>query len=410
MNPRVNAARSAPERRVAFILPEFPNLTGTFYMNEIAEVRKQMKACVLAIQRGEQTQDVSDALLKDACFLEEGEKSVFVDHLVAAARRPLGYVRALVLALRGRRFGMLKRFRLMPFWARYLTRCGYTIMHAHFADLATEAAMMLARLTGIPFSFSAHAYDIYIDPRWMRRKVREAKFVLTCTEYNRQYMLEHLIRSEDGPLYRQYHGLDVTKFQPSERPARKKGDEMTLLSIGRMVEKKGMIYLVRACALLADRGVNFRLIMVGEGPLRKELEACVREMGLQDRATFPGALRHEQLVPVYQESDCYVLPCVVLPNGDRDGIPNTIAEAMCMEVPVVSTRISGIPEFLRDGETGLAVDEHSAPAVAEAVTRLYEDPELAGRLAKAAHAQILDEFDVAKNSMMLVRLFRGEAP
>jgi len=410
MNPLLDPSRDVAERRVAFILPEFPNLTGTFYMNEIAEVRKHMKACVLAIRRGEQTQDVSDALLEDACFLEEGEKSLFTDHLVAAARRPLGYVRALVLALRGRRFGMLKRFRLMPFWARYLTRRGYTIMHAHFADLATEAAMMLTRLTGIPFSFSAHAYDIYIDPRWMRRKVREAKFVLTCTEYNRQYMLEHLIEPEDGPLYRQYHGLDVTKFEPKGRPPRKKGDGMTLLTIGRMVEKKGMIYVVRACALLAEKGMDFNLVMVGDGPLRDDLRACVRELGLEDRVTFPGPLRHEQLVPVYQESDCYVLPCVVLPNGDRDGIPNTIAEAMCMEVPVISTRISGIPELLRDGETGLAVDGHSAEAVADAITRFYEDPELAGRLAKAAHEQILDVFDVAKNSMMLVRLFRGEAP
>lgn len=410
MNPRLDRSRRALEHRVAFILPEFPNLTGTFYMNEIAEVRKHMKVCVLAIRRGRQTQDVSDALLEDACFLDEGEGSVVADHLAAALRRPLGYLRGLLLALRGRRFGMLKRFRLMPFWARYLRRHAYTIMHAHFADLATEAAMMLNRLTGIPFSFSAHAYDIYIDPRWMREKVRAAQFVLTCTEYNRRYMLEHLVDPEDGPLYRQYHGLDVRKFEPKPRPLRKRGDRMTLLTIGRMVDKKGMIYVVDACALLAARGVDFRLMMVGDGPLREGLEDRVRELGLEGRVTFPGALRHEELVPVYQESDCFVLPCVVLANGDRDGIPNTIAEAMCMEVPVVSTRISGIPELLRDGETGLAADEHSAEAVADAVTRLYEDPELARRLAKAAHEQILDIFDVAKNSMMLVRLFRGEAP
>ena len=403
-------SRTPAAAKVAFILPTFPNLTGTFYMNEIVQVRRYMPVGILALAHGEDASDVSDALAGNVSYLDDGARSILRDHVAAVVRRPVGYVKALLLAMRGRRFGMLKRFVLLPHWARYVRENGSTIIHAHFADHATEAAMMLSLLSGIPYAFSAHAFDIFIAPHWMKKKTRDAKFVVTCTEYNRRYMLARHVAAEDGPVITQLHGLDTEKFAPKPRRTREGGEVLNILSIGRMVPKKGMAYLVRACRLLSDRGINYHLDLVGDGPLREDLETLVRQLGIEDRVSFPGALRHEQIIPLYQAAHCYALPCIVLPNGDRDGIPNTIAEAMCMALPVVSTLISGIPEVLTDGETGLAVREHDVEKLADAIERLYDDPGLCRRLGEAAHRVIVDVFDVRKNSLTLVRLFGGPLP
>ena len=395
--------------KVAFILPTFPNLTGTFYMNEIAEVRKHMPIGILALARGEETQDVWETLAGEVSYLDEQRGSTALADARAALRRPLGYVWALISAVRGRRYGMLKRFVKLASWAKLLSEGGYTIIHGHFADYATEAAMTLSAMTGIPFSFTAHAYDIFLSPRWMRRKIRAAQFVVTCTEYNRRYMLEHFVRSGEGGIHTVYHGLVTEKFRAEERAPRGPDDAFTILSIGRMVEKKGMGYLVQSLGILAKTRLALRLVLVGDGPERRGLEDLVEELGLEDVVTFAGSLRHEGIIPLYQQAHCYVLPCIVTESGDRDGIPNTIAEAMSMELPVVSTAVSGIPELVRDGETGLVVGERDVEGLADAIARLAADAALCERLGRNARRLIEEVFDVSKNSLTLVKLFGGES-
>ena len=391
----------------AFILPSFPNLTGTFYVNEIVEVGKRVGTMVLALERGKESQTGMELLADRVTYLDEGPSGCYgllVTHAGAFVRRPIGYLRAAVWAMHGREYGMLKRFRRLPVWAARMREAKATHIHAHFADYATEAALMLSLLTGVPFSFTAHAYDIFVAPRLMTEKICEARFVVTCTQYNRQYILERFWKGPQEKVICLYHGIYLDRFAP---PMRRAGGAFKILCVGRMVEKKGMPFLLKACSILMKAKVEFELTLVGDGPQRPELEALSSELGLGRHVTFTGALRHEELIPLYRSADCFCLPSFQTETGDRDGIPNVVPEAMSMELPVISTDVSGIPELLEDGVTGMVVPQKSVEPIAACLKKLARDPELRRRLGQNARTRIVEVFDVRKTGETLANLFVG---
>jgi glycosyltransferase involved in cell wall biosynthesis len=175
--------------------------------------------------------------------------------------------------------------------------------------------------------------------------------------------------------------------------------------VAQLWERKGLEDLVRACRVLADRGIAASCRIVGEGPLRGRLEQLIAALDLSDRVVLTGALRHPEVVALLGQARAFVLPCVVAPDGDRDGIPNVILEAMASGLPVISTPVSGIPEVVRDGETGFLVPEHDPTAVADAAARLIADPELASRLGAAGRAFVREEFDLDRNVERLLSRF-----
>ena len=185
-----------------------------------------------------------------------------------------------------------------------------------------------------------------------------------------------------------------------------------ILSVAQLTERKGLRHLVDACRLLVDRGRSFRCEIVGDGPLRAMLQQQVEALGIGEQVRLSGPLPYPEVVERYRHATAFVLPCIVAPDGDRDGIPNVILEAMAAAVPVVSTPVSGIPEVLRDGETGLVVPEGDARAVADAIERLIDDPPLGTQLGAAARAFVRSEFDLDRNIARLVDRFRslGSAP
>jgi colanic acid/amylovoran biosynthesis glycosyltransferase len=273
-------------------------------------------------------------------------------------------------------------------------------IHAHFVDRAALVALVAGRLLDAPFSATAHANDIYVDPVLLPEKLSEATFVVTCTRFNQ----EHLASIPGGGSVRCiYHGVEVGRLRADRSGAPR--SRPLVLSIGQLKEKKGFRYLIEACRILSDRGIDFDCQIVGDGPLRADLAAQIATSSLGDHVRLTGALPHDRVLELFDESAVFALACVTGANGDRDGIPNVILEAMAKEVPVVSTRHSGIPEAVEDGESGLLVPTGDAAALADALEQLLGDPAMRERLGRRGRAVVEERFDVDRNARALLEGF-----
>jgi glycosyltransferase involved in cell wall biosynthesis len=278
-------------------------------------------------------------------------------------------------------------------------------LHAPFASDACTIARLAARFAGVPYSFTARAKDIFHDsvrPDDLREKLRDAAGVITISEFHLDYL-----RRTYGPLaahvQRVYNGLDLEEFRylsPQDRPP-------VILAVGRLVEKKGFADLLEACALLARQGRSFRCRIIGAGTLRPNLQEQIDRLGLQGRAKLVGPLPQGEVIDEMQRAAVLAMPCVVGADGDRDGLPNVIQEALALGTPVVTTDVTGIPEVVRDGDTGLQVPQRDPAALARAIDRLLADPDLRVRLAAGGRRLIAAEFDIHRNTERRRAMFRA---
>jgi len=285
-------------------------------------------------------------------------------------------------------------------------------LHAHFAHGTTTVTWLCAEITGLPFSFTGHAKDIYspsLNPAGLlRRKLLAARFAVTCTEANARHLKAI---APEAVVHRVYHGLnaDFSRLMGEERPAAAPGPngKLRLLGVGRLVAKKGFDVVVDACGELDRRGVPFEAVIVGpDDDAGPKLRARIAELGLEGRIRLEGQMSQAELYAEYRRASAFCLPCRILDNGDRDGIPNVLAEAMAAGTPVVTTPISGIPEIVRDGVNGLLVEPDDPGAVADAVVRLREDGDLARRISGEARATVARELDGERLAGTLQTLFR----
>jgi glycosyltransferase involved in cell wall biosynthesis len=403
--------------RVAYLLKRFPRLSETFILHEILELERQglnlrvyslLHPAEPVVHRG------VARVQAPVRYVPEGPAAAVLRHHAAVLwRTPLRYLGVVTYILgRRRSLAALKHFGRAGWLAVELERDGITHLHAHFAHGPASVAHFVHLLTGMPYSFTAHAKDIYTSPPdLLAVKMRAARFVVTCTDYNLQYLSEIDSELPERHVKRIYHGVDLSKFRPPDHlpGARILEATPTILAVGRLVEKKGFPYLVEAFRLLIDRGYNVQLRIVGSGEQKASLERQIREPGLAGRAKLLGARAQDDLIDLYREATLFVLPCIVTENGDRDGIPNVLVEAMCLALPVVSTNISGIPELVVDGETGLLVPPRDPEALAAAMARLLDDPALRQTLAERGMCRVSEEFDLAANAARLRALLMERA-
>jgi glycosyltransferase involved in cell wall biosynthesis len=291
--------------------------------------------------------------------------------------------------------------------ARQATQRGIRHLHAHFATEATTVARIAAAFAGISYSFTAHAKDIYHQgAEWedRRRKLHDASAVVTVSSFNYRYLHETFGAAANG-VQRVYNGLLLDEFpysDPRERPP-------IVVAVGRLVEKKGFIYLIDACALLANQGLDFQCWIVGHGECEKQLQARIVERGLTKSVMLLGPRPQAEVIRLVREAAVMAAPCVVGDDGNRDGLPTVLVEAMALGTPCVSTDVTGIPEIIHDGVTGFLVAQHDAPALAAAIARLLGDPQLRSRLARRARTLIEEHFDVHRNTAEMRRLFAAAA-
>ena len=335
-------------------------------------------------------------------------------NLLLVRQNPRIYLETLKTALRRfrrtRRPATFKHFLQAGYLAqRLLPGSGVCHLHAHFAHSPASVALFSAQLSGLDFSFTAHAKDIYTsDPAQLREKLTLAKFVVTCTEYNRRY-LKNLTDGDGTPIYRVYHGIDTGLFS---RPSgvRSSTAPYRLLTVARLTAKKGLKTVYRCVRWLCDNGYDVRHTLIGDGEERGITLKLIDSLALTDVARWCGTQPHEVVLDHYRKADVFVLGCEVAANGDRDGIPNVLLESMAMGVPVVATSISAIPELVQDGETGLLVPPGDPEKLARAVARLLTENHLREEIIRKAHERVLRYFDNRQHIRQLADIYCSELP
>lgn len=417
MNPDVSNLRPEVDQRytIGYIVKAWPRLSETFILNEIISLEQRgVRIRIFSVKQA----DTGPAHSKVAQVRAEvtylafwpNWKRTIPANLRLFFRQPMRYLRGLFEAtkanvIRHHRFAVPWHFLEAAYLTDMLFRSPADHLHAHFASTPSLIALFTYRLSGIPYTFTAHAKDIYVtDQDVFRTKLEEARAVVTCTEYNRCYLMKQFGRLADHKVHCIYHGLDISQFTFTLSRKHEAG-EPVILSVARLVEKKGLEDLITAADILGRRGRAFKVEIIGSGPLRNSLKGQVQRLGLTDRVRLTGAQAHDVVCLAYRRASVFVLPCVVAANGDRDGIPNVLLEAMASGVPVVSTPVSGIPEVIESGVNGLLVAPRDARSLADAIERLLASRELSEGLACAARKKLESSFSLEASADQLLDVF-----
>lgn len=426
--------------KIGYILKGYPRTSETFITNEIRLLEKMgVGLCIFSVKKleGEQNhamvKDITAPLtyLPQADPLSEARFSTWLidnvpkfsaSHRQLFKKKPLAYLKVLLECL-AMSFQYRHHFFELPrsVFIKEFLQAGYIAnatleapdiqhLHAHFCHGSTTIAMFASEITGIPFSFTAHAKDIYLKElnpgKLLQRKMRRAEFLVTCTGANEEHLQK--LAPKGTKIHKIYHGLDTQLFANNGQAAPKMNADgiPVILSVGRLVEKKGFNYLIQACAILKKRGHRFRCQIVGGGDdYTNTLIQMTKDLELEETVSLSGAVTQEALRDIYQQATVFALPCLVVGNGDRDGIPNVLVEAMAMRVPVISTNISGIPELIDHNVNGLLVPEKNALAMADAIEQLLINPGLRQQLGDAGRVRVCKDFDSQVTTLDLKELF-----
>jgi glycosyltransferase involved in cell wall biosynthesis len=395
---------AAPPRRVGYVLKMYPRFSETFVVTELVSMQSlgldlevfslrlpvdgrfhaslaELRAPVTYLRHGSLRGADAWALL-GAARQTVPELDDHLDELFAAAVTDALQAVELAVAVRER---------------------GITHLHAHFASVATTVARLAALLTGITYSVTVHAKDVFheeVEAADLRRKLADARAVVTVSDFN----VAHL-RAAHGDaaarVRRVYNGLDLRGFPYSDP-----GDRRPVVAaVGRLVEKKGFADLLDAVAILVASGRKVAVELIGSGPLADDLGEQRDLLGLADVVRLRGPLPQDEVSRVVAEAACLAAPCVVGVDGNRDGLPTVLLEAMALGTPAVATPVTGIPEVVRDGETGLLVPERDPRALAAAIGRLLDDATLRSRLAAAARGLVEAEFDTTRQAARVAECF-----
>ncbi len=394
--------------RVGYVLERFPSLYQTYVLDEMLELeRLGFQLVVYAMgtsPRGAAVHERVAALQAPVIVAPSFRRSPF-SYLKGAQswfRHPQAALPRLAKSALGpRRRTAIQSLLRAAYLASSARQQGIGHFHAHFATGANVVAWQLGQLLDRPFSFTVHAADLFARPVLLCESLRASRFVVTVSQYHREFISHVCGGSSNGKVQVIHAGIRPGAFR-TERPAR--SGHPRLLTVGRLVKKKGHRYLIEALAQLGAEGYDFEGVIVGEGPERSHLALLIDRLGLAGRIHLLGALPSDQVRDLYASSDIFVLPCVVARDGDRDGIPVSLMEAMASGLPVVSTPVSGIPELVTE-DVGRLVPPRDVGTLAEALRDLMKSPDLREALGRRGQAAVEAGFDVRANSERLAALF-----
>lgn len=391
--------------RVAFVLKGYPRLSEAFIAQEIAALeRRGLDILIVSLRRptDRRTHPVHREIRAALLYLPE---YLLLEPLRVLrgwwkSRRLGRYRHAFALWWKDLRRdptpNRIRRFGQALVLAAELPE-DVTRLHAHFLHTPASVTRYAAAMLGLPWTGSAHAKDIWTTPEWEKReKLASCEWLVTCTAANREHLAALAPR---GRVELVYHGIDLERFpRPrGERPARDgSGEPVRILSVCRLVEKKGMDVLLEALARL-PKDLDWRLVHAGGGPLKSSLKGKARELKIQERIEWKGALTQEDLLAQYREADLFALASRVAKDGDRDGLPNVLLESQSQGLACIATRVSGVPELVLDGRSGLLVAEGDPAALAAALEALARDPERRRALGEAGLARVRAEFALEAN-------------
>lgn len=280
-------------------------------------------------------------------------------------------------------------------------------LHGHFAHSPTSVTMFASLLSGLPFSFTAHAKDIYTsNPKQLKEKIDNANFVVTCTQHNAQY-LNSIAPDSETPVHCIYHGIDLELFQHQQEKIQPH-PPYRLFTVARLTEKKGLPTIYQALSLLKKRGLPFKHTLIGDGDDREKLQNLIQNLDLSDQCCWLGTQTHDEVLKQFKQSDLFILGCEIAKNGDRDGIPNVLVESLAMGVPALSTQVSAIPEVLLHEKTGLTVPPSDPQAMAQAIVTLLENSALRKTVIQEGKLWVEKQFDSKKWVKHLADVFADQ--
>lgn len=397
-------AKLALPLRVGYVLKRYPRFSETFVVNEILaheRVGVEIEVFSLRATNDAHFQDKLAQVRGAVTYLPEG--NCRLSDFWEAVRTTQQDYPSLWSAMTGIGHATPADLYQAVVLAQSVRKRKIDHLHAHFATSAASVARLASLITGTPYSITAHAKDIFhenVNPDDLREKMASASHVITVSDFNQGFLCEQFPELANR-ITRIYNGLDLTDVRyesPASRPAK-------IIAVGRLVEKKGFADLIDACSLLAGRGLVFDCQIIGEGELDSELARRIETLNLGRRVRLAGPRCRRDVLQAVQSAAVMAAPCIVGKDGNRDGLPTVLLEAMALGTPCISTDVTGIPELVRHDQTGLIVGMSSPQDLAEAIARLLIDAPLRVRLATAARRLIAREYDIDCNAALQRKVF-----
>lgn len=400
------------KKKIAIVASQFPETNETFVIRELAALSNgglpihiySLKTCRDRIRHPEAT-----ALECITTTMAWDSPKTWLRAATAFLLSPVKAIKGLGWIVRHESGSVMNMAKAGVIWmqslalARRMQKDGITHVHAHWATMPTTAAVLISRFLEVRFSFTAHAWDIFVKNPSLRRKVELSAAVITCTDFNRA-ALWLMCPDEKDKIVLNYHGVNVHKFARAVSRTDISETSPLFLSVGRFVEQKGYEDLVAAYRDLHERDFDFQAVIVGEGPLLKKIESQIVDYGLVNKVRITAAMPQQELVDLYKRACAFVLPCVIAEDGDRDGIPNVILEALAAGLPVISTTVSGVPEAVIHGKNGLCVEPHSPAELSAAIESIVRDDDIREQMAVEARRLAVATFADDIHMPTLVKL------
>jgi glycosyltransferase involved in cell wall biosynthesis len=399
--------------KIAYIMSRFPHLPETFIlreMNEMGQFGWDIALYPLIRQEQSVIHDEARPWLDKAQPLPFFSAGVLAANLRTLFKKPGRY-----LSLWGQAIAqnlsspnlLIRAIALLPkavYAAELMQAEGIQHIHAHYATHPALVAWAIKQLTGISYSVTVHAHDIFVRTAMLDTKMREATFVAAISNFNRDYLGDKVGQWVKDKIFIVHCGIQPEKYTAKPRQWQA-GERFELITIGSLQPYKGQKVLVEACALLRDKGVPFRCQVIGSGEEKENLEQQIAQHHLQNEVLLLGGKKQSEVAELLATAHCYLQPSIITPSGKMEGIPVALMEAMAGELPVLASALSGIPELVRPGETGYLVPPAEAQALADMIEKIYHEPAEAARLAANGRALVLQEFELRANVEQLAKLF-----
>ena len=400
--------------KIAYIMSRFPHLPETFILREMNEMRARgwdVALYPLILQNQPVVHPEAQAWVAEAHQLPFLSAAVLLSNLRTLFRQPLRYLGLWGKAVRHNIKSpnlLVRALALLPkavYAAEQMTAENIRHIHAHYATHPAFVAWAIHQLTGISYSITVHAHDIFVRTAMLGTKLQEAEFVVAISEFNREYLAQKLGEWVRPKIHIVHCGIIPETYSAQPRHWQP-GETLELINIGSLQPYKGQKYLVEACALLKEWRIPFHCRVIGgSDEVRADLEARIAQHGLSEHVFLLGGKTQQEVADLLQSAHCYVQPSIITPSGKMEGIPVALMEAMAAELPALATAISGVPELVRPDETGYLVPPEDVPALANALAHIYHHPEEAAQLAKNGRALVLSEFELRTNVQQLSELF-----
>jgi len=408
----------AQPRRIGYVVSRFPQLSETFILREMDALEQEgwrISLFPLLTASAEVVHPAAVPWLSRARALPVLSLSVLMANSRALAKGPSSYLRlwcAVLCGYAGQPRSLVRALALVPscvHLAEVVRRQRVPQLHAHYATYPLLACWVVHQLVGTPYSVTIHAHDIFTGTPMLARKLHAATAVVVISEYNRDFLIREVDRDLHDRTTVIRCGVDVSQYA-GEHPAAAADGPLRVLCVGSLQEYKGQVHLVEACRLLVERGRAVHCVLVGGGPDGSALRRHIEEAGLEGIVELAGPRPQDEVTKLMRSADVYVQPSVIAADGQMEGIPVALMEALASGLPVVASALSGVPELVRDGETGWLVEPGDARVLASALEELMRRPDEAAVRARAGRSLVVTDYDLHSNVRRLSRLLATVAP